>query len=86
MNTETLIRALETELSGYIRRGLTERAHLVRQELIRLGCPMDSSPVADVPSESDSTPTTPPTRVRKAPEPPKPEPVAKAPEKKKRSK
>ena len=87
MNTETLIRALETELSGYIRRGLTERANLVRQELIRLGCPMDIiPPVVDVPSESDSTPTTPPTRVRKAPEPPKPEPVAKAPEKKKRSK
>jgi hypothetical protein len=85
MNTETLIRALETELTGYIRRGLTERANLVRQELIRLGCPMDTPSAVDVPSESDSTPTKPATRVRKAPEPSKPEPVAKAPEKKKRT-
>ena len=85
MNKETLIRALETELTGYIRRGLTDRANLVRQELIRLGCPMDTPSAVDVPSESDSTSTKPTTRVRKAPEPPKPEPVTKAPEKKKRS-
>lgn len=85
MNTETLIRALETELSGYIRRGLTERANLVRQELIRLGRPMDIPSAVDVPFESDSTLTKPVTRVRKAPEPPKPEPVAKTPEKKRRS-
>lgn len=86
MNTDTLIRALETELKGYIRRGLNERANLVRQELIRLGCPMDTPSAVDVPSESDSTTTTPATRVRKAPEPPKSEPVTKAPENKKRSK
>ena len=65
MNTDTLIRALETELNGYIRRGLTERANLVRQELIRLGRPMDIPPAVDVPSESDSTPTKPATRARK---------------------
>lgn len=85
MNKETLTRALETELNGYIRRGLTERANLVRQELIRLGRPMDTPSAVDVPSEPDSTPTKPATRARKAPEPPKPEPVAKAPEKKKRT-
>jgi hypothetical protein len=85
MNTETLLRALETELTGYIRRGLNERANLVRQELIRLGRPMDTPPTVDVPFESDSTPTKPVTRVRKAPEPSKPEPVAKTPEKKRRS-
>jgi hypothetical protein len=85
MNKETLIRALETELSGYIRRGLTERANLVRQELIRLGRPMDIPFTVDVPSESDSTSTKPATRVRKAPEPTKPEPKAKTPEKKRRS-
>jgi hypothetical protein len=82
MDTDTLIRALETELAGYIRRGLNDRANLVRKELIRLGRPTDIPPAVDVPFESDSTPTIPATRARKAPQPPKVEPVAKMPEKK----
>jgi hypothetical protein len=85
MNNQAQIQALETELAGYVRRGLSERAHQVQQELIRLGRPMDTPFVADVPSESDGTPTKPATRVRTAPEPSKPEPPAKATAKKRRS-
>lgn len=37
MNVSLIIKALEAELDGYIRRGRTDRADQVRQELTRLG-------------------------------------------------
>lgn len=69
MNTQSLIDALERELAGYIRRGLTARAEAVRHELRRLGSSVDEpQDVAEVvPPESSSTPK----RTKRASEPPK---------------
>jgi hypothetical protein len=85
MNNNALIEALRRELDGYIRRGMKDRAAGVQEVLAQLGC-LPATPLVEiVPSELGGTPKTPATRVRKAPEPPKPEPVAKAPQKRKRS-
>lgn len=55
MNIDALIAAYELELSGYQRRGLTERAKLVEQELRRLGLSLGSKPREDVQTEPAST-------------------------------
>lgn len=65
MNHEALIAALETELAGYIRRGLSQRADLVRHELSRLGSSAGATPPEVVPAEPAGTPEEPATRVRK---------------------
>lgn len=70
MNNQTLIDALERELAGYIRRGLTARADAVRHELHRLGSSKDVTVSEVVPPEPVGTPK-PTTRAKKAPEPTK---------------
>ena len=55
MNIDALIQAYQQELSGYIRRGLRERAKSVEAEPIRLGGSISSPPVEIVPIEPDST-------------------------------
>ena len=57
MNIDALIAAYQSELSGYQRRGLTERAKLVEQELRRLGLSLGSKPREDVQTEPASTTT-----------------------------
>jgi hypothetical protein len=84
MNNEAHLQALETELAGYIRRGLTDRARQVQQELLRLGRPTVTLPAVDVPSESGSTPTTPATSVQKPPTASKTKPETKTPTKRKK--
>lgn len=66
MDTPAIIAALEAELAGYVRRGLSDRAELVRQELRRLGSPADAT-IADgtVPVEPASTPKKATTATRK---------------------
>jgi hypothetical protein len=59
MDLETLIAALCRELDGYIRRGMTQRAEAVRQELIRLGCSDGVTPREVVPPEADGPPPPP---------------------------
>jgi len=55
---EQLRKGLEIELLGYIARGLTDRAELVRQELARLGAnPLSTDSGSPVPSR-DNTPKT----------------------------
>lgn len=67
MELDTLIAALRRELDGYNRRGMTERADAVRQELSRLGCSDGVKPREVVPSEADEPPAPPrPTPKRKA--------------------
>ena len=69
-NMNSLIDALERELAGYIRRGLTDRADQVRAELRRLGSSeRDTTEV--VPPESAKTPQKAATRVRKPQDAPK---------------
>jgi hypothetical protein len=58
MELDTLIAALRRELDGYNRRGMTDRAAAVRQELSRLGCSDGVTPREVVPSEADE-PTAP---------------------------
>lgn len=65
MDTKALLDALEKELAGYIRRGLSERAESVRAELHRLGGSAGATPPEIVPSEPVSTPTEPTRSVRK---------------------
>ena len=84
MNNEAVLQALEAELAGYIRRGLTDRARQVQQELLRLGRPTVILPAVDVPSKSGSTPTTPATSVQKPPTASKTKPEAKTPAKRKK--
>jgi hypothetical protein len=72
METTALIAALETELAGYVRRGLGARADAVRAELARLGRSPGDTPREVVPTESGSTSTKKPaTRSRKPAEAPK---------------
>jgi hypothetical protein len=71
MDTETYISALETELAGYVRRGLTVKADGVRAELARLGRSPGDTPREVVPTESGSTAPKPATRARKPAETPK---------------
>ena len=68
MANDALIEALRRELGGYIRRGLTDRAAQVRQELTRLGCSDGVTPREVVPSEADepTTPTRPPAKRKTA--------------------
>jgi hypothetical protein len=84
MKNEALLQALETELAGYIRRGLTDRARQVQQELLRLGRPTVILPAVDVPSKSGSTPTPPATSVQKPSTASKTKPEAKTPTKRKK--
>lgn len=49
-----LIEALERELHGYVRRGLSDRAGQVRQELLRLGSSV-ATIAETVPAEPEST-------------------------------
>ena len=56
MDHDALIAALETELAGYIRRGLGDRADAVRAELARLGRSPGATPREAVPSEPGGTP------------------------------
>ncbi len=60
MNIDALIHAYKEELSGYRRRGLTERAKLVEAELRRLGHSDRVIPSEDVLTEPTSTPTVTP--------------------------
>jgi hypothetical protein len=84
MNNEALIQALEEELTGYIRRGLTDRARQVQQELLRLGRPTVTFPAVDVPSKSESTTTPPATSVQKPPNASKTKPETKTPSRRKK--
>ena len=84
MNNEALIQALELELAGYIRRGLTDRARQVQQELLRLGRPTVTFAAQDVPFKSESTPTTPATSVQKPPSASKTKPETKTPSRRKK--
>jgi hypothetical protein len=84
MNNEALIQALELELAGYIRRGLTDRARQVQQELLRLGRSTVSLPAENVPSKSESTPTPPATSAQKPPTASKPKPETKTPSRRKK--
>jgi hypothetical protein len=84
MNNEALIQALELELAGYIRRGLTDRARQVQQELLRLGRPTVSLPAEDVPFKSESTPTPPATSVQKPPSASQTKPETKTPSRRKK--
>jgi pentatricopeptide repeat protein len=81
MEINALTAALQRELDGYMRRGMHTRAEAVRTELIRLGCSPGVTPDEVVPSEPDSTPTTPAKRSRKPAtaieEPPAPKTPAK---------
>ena len=69
MDKDALIAALERELDGYIRRGLTARADAVRTELARLGCSPGATPREVVPSEPGSTPPQKATRRAQKPAP-----------------
>ena len=84
MNNEALIQALEEELTGYIRRGLTDRARQVQQELLRLGRPTVTFPAEVVPSKSESTTTPPATSVHKPPSASKTKPETKTPSRRKK--
>lgn len=80
----SLIDALERELAGYIRRGLTDRADQVRAELRRLGSSeRDTTEV--VPPESANPPQKPATRVTKAPDASKEAEAPKTPAKRRKS-
>ena len=59
MHNDAIIAAYELELLGYRRRGLTERAALVEQELHRLGISLGDMPREDVHIEPASTTQTP---------------------------
>ena len=85
MNTDALIEALRRELDGYIRRGLTQRATAVAEELARLGFSAGATPPEVVQSEPSGTPTVPAKRTRKPVEAPEPAPAIKTPPKKKRA-
>jgi hypothetical protein len=84
MNNEALIHALETELAAYIRRGLTDRARQVQQELLRLGRSTVLLPAENVPSKSESTPTPPATSVQKPPSASQTKPETKTPSRRKK--
>jgi hypothetical protein len=64
MDQAQIIAALEAELAGYIRRGLTDRADQVRHALRRLGGSTSTS-AETVPTEPASTPTKPARASRK---------------------
>lgn len=87
MNHQSLIDALERELAGYIRRGLTARAEAVRQELRRLGSSVDEPQTASevVPPESSSTSTTMPRRTKKPSEAPKTSEASKTPSRRRKA-
>ncbi len=52
-----LRKGLELELLGYVARGLTARADLVREELARLGAnPLSTDGGSPVPSRADTDP------------------------------
>ncbi len=75
MDQATYLAALEKELDGYIRRGLTARADAVRAEIARLGCSSGDTPQEVVPPESGSAAPKPTTRTRKPVEPSKKTPA-----------
>jgi hypothetical protein len=79
MNIDALIAAYQSELSGYQRRGLTERAKLVEQELRRLGLSLGSKPREDVQTEPASTITDTPETPQTPPKASKPVSVPKRP-------
>jgi hypothetical protein len=85
MTNDALIEALRRELDGYIRRGLTQRATAVVEELARLGFSAGATPSGVVQSEPSSTPTSPPKRTKKPVEASKPAPAVKTPPTKKRA-
>lgn len=76
MDQETLIAALERELDGYVRRGLTVKADAVREELARLGCSPGDTPREVVPSEPGGTPPAKPARRATKPAPASKKPTA----------
>lgn len=65
MNIDALIHAYQEELRGYRRRGLTERAKLVEEELRRLGHSDGVTPLEDVLTEPASTSTVTPDAPQK---------------------
>lgn len=71
MAPDVIIKALEQELAGYLRRGLSDRADQVRQELALLGG-SDATIAETVPvEEGGTTPEKPVRRARKPVEAPK---------------
>ena len=85
MNNDAQIAALQHELNGYIRRGMTDCAKGVQEVLTRLGCSTATPPPEIVPSESGGTPTTATADVQKPAEQSKPVQAPKTPASKKRS-
>lgn len=83
-SNQTLIAALEQELAGYVRRGLSDRADQVRQELLRLGSSV-ATIAETVPAEPEGIPS--PEAATDAERPAakrKPAPAPKTPEKSRR--
>lgn len=78
-NIDALINAYQAELQGYIRRGLTDRAKLVEEELRRLGHLPGVTPREDVLAEPASTPTITPEEPQTVPEAVKDAPAPKRP-------
>lgn len=76
MNIDALIHAYQEELRGYRRRGQSDRAKLVEEELRRLGHSPGVTPRDDVLAEPTSTP---PEAPQTAPEEPKEPPAPKRP-------
>jgi hypothetical protein len=64
-NIDALIHAYQEELRGYQRRGLTDRAKLVEEELRRLGHSPGVTPREDVLTEPTSTHTITPEAPQK---------------------
>lgn len=54
MDKAALIAALEQELARYLRRGLTDRAEQVQQEIVRHGGPPGATPRGTVPTVPDT--------------------------------
>lgn len=79
MDQATYLAALEKELDGYTRRGLTARADAVRAEIARLGGSPGATPREVVLSEAGSAAPKPTTRTRKPAEPTKKAPAPKTP-------
>ena len=66
MNIDALVHAYQEELRGHQRRGLTERAKLVEEELRRLGHSDGVTPLEDVLTEPASTPQSAPDEPEQA--------------------
>lgn len=79
MNIDALIAAYQTELQGYMLRGLKDRAKLVEEELRRLGHSPGVTPREDVLAEPTSTSTPAPDAPHEAEKPAKATPAPKRP-------